>query len=158
VIKGLVHINQIKPYFYRDELSDDLEDVLDRDEARLEEAPVPGDVVQGASSVPKTLKSRMVRNRKAGLEPDTVKAAIADLAQIEQQGVDKLFDIDEDTKVPDPDTMYEALCTLKQRQRKGERRQFLVKCVDQSSTDSWCDENNVSDALLAGLLRTIRNI
>jgi len=40
-------------------------------------------------------------------------------------------------------------CILKQRQPKGGRRQFLVKWADVSSTDSWCDENEVSDALLA---------
>jgi len=45
--------------------------------------------------------------------------------------------------------MYEAQFILKQRQRKGERRQFLVKWTDQSSTDAWCDENDVSEALLA---------
>jgi len=45
--------------------------------------------------------------------------------------------------------MYEAQCILKQRQRKGGRHQFLVKWADHTSTDSWCDENDVSDALLA---------
>jgi len=68
--------------------------------------------------------------------------------QSKQGGVDKLAGIDEDIEVPEPDTMYEAQCILKQRQRKGGRRQFFVKWADQSSTDSWCDENDVSDALL----------
>jgi len=38
VINGLVHINRIKPYFYRDELLEDLEDAMDGDEARLDKA------------------------------------------------------------------------------------------------------------------------
>jgi len=54
-----------------------------------------------------------------------------------------------DTEVSDPDTMYEAQCILKQRQRKRGRHQFLVKWPNQSSTDFSCDENDVSDALLA---------
>jgi len=149
VINGLVHINRIKPYFYRDLLPDDLEDVLDGDEARLERAPVPEEVVQGASAVPKIVKSGKVKNRKAGREPVTEKVAITKPTHGEQEGLDKPADIDEDTEVPDPDTMYEAQCILKQKQRKGGRRQFLEKWVDQSSANSWCDENDVSEALLA---------
>jgi len=38
VINGLVHINRIKPYFYRDELLEHLEDAMDGDEARLDKA------------------------------------------------------------------------------------------------------------------------
>jgi len=45
--------------------------------------------------------------------------------------------------------MYEAQCIFKQRLRKGGKRQFLVKWANQTSTDSWCDEIDVSDALLA---------
>jgi len=45
--------------------------------------------------------------------------------------------------------MYEAQCILKQRLRKGGKRQFLVKWADQTSTDSWCNKDDVSDALLA---------
>jgi len=54
-----------------------------------------------------------------------------------------------DTEVPDDDVMYEARCILKQRQRKGGKRQFLVKWADDAATDFWCNEHDVSDALLA---------
>jgi len=64
------------------------------------------------------------------------KAPVKESMQSEQERVDKLAEIDEDTEVPDPDTMYEAQCKLKQRQRKGGRRQFLVKWANQTSTDS----------------------
>jgi len=57
-------------------------------------------------------------------------------------------DITEKNEVPD-EVMYEARCMLRQRQRKGGKRQFLVQWADESSTDSWCNENDVSDALLA---------
>jgi len=148
VINGLVHINHIKPYFYGDELPEDLKDTLDDDEARLDEAQVPGEVAQGAVAVPKVVKMKTVKRLKSHLKSVNDKAPVKESMQSEQERVDKLAEIDEDTEVPDPDTMYEAQCKLKQRQRKGGRRQFLVKWMDQSSTDSWCDENDVSDALL----------
>jgi len=61
VINGLLHINRIKPYFYRDVLPDDLEDVLEGSEDRLEKAPVPGEEVLGTPGVPKADKSKKVR-------------------------------------------------------------------------------------------------
>jgi len=117
VINGLVQINRIKPFFYRDELPDNPEDVLDGDEALLEEAP--SEVAQEASAKAKTFKSKTVKNRKSRLEPVTDKAPVIKPTQGEQERVDKPADIDEDTEVPDPDTMYEAQCILKQRQRKA---------------------------------------
>jgi len=149
VINGLVHINRIKPYFYQDELADDLEDFFEGNVVGLEETPVPGEVVQGSSVVPTGVKSNKVKNRKAGREPIAYKAPTIKSTQGKLAGVDKPAEIDEDNEVPDPDTMYEAQCFLKQRQRKGGRRQFLVKWSDQTSRDSWCDEIDVSDALLA---------
>jgi len=89
-----------------------------------------------------------VKKPKSRLKSVTDKAPVKESTQSEQIGVE-LAEIDEDTEVPDPDTMNKAHRILKQRQRKGGRRQFLVKWADQSSTDSWCDENDVSDALLA---------
>jgi len=131
------------------QLPDDLEDVLDGEEARLDEAQVPGEVAQGAAAVPKVVKAKTVKKPKSRLKSVTNNAPVKESMQSEQGGIDKLAEIDKDTKVPDLDTMYEAQCILKQRQRKGGRRQFLVKWAGQSSTDSWCDENDASDALLA---------
>jgi len=136
VINGLVHINRIKPYFYRDELPDDLEDNLDGDEAQLGEVQVPREVTQGAGAVPKVVKTKTVKKPKSRLKSVTDKATIKETTQSEQIGVDKLAEIDEDNEVPDSDTMYEAQCIMKQRQRKGGRRQFLVKWANQTSTDS----------------------
>jgi len=53
VINGLVHINRIKLYFYRDELPDDLENVLEGNEDGLEGAMVAGQVVLGTPVVPR---------------------------------------------------------------------------------------------------------
>jgi len=69
-------------------------------------------------------------------------------------GVDQPAEIDEDNEVLDLDTMYEAQCILKQRLRKGAKHQFLAKWADQTSTDSWCDKIDVSDALLANWFST----
>jgi len=71
-----------------------------------------------------------VKNRKAGREPVADKAPIIEPTQGEQAGVDKPAEIDEDNKFPDPDTMYEAQCILKQRLQKGGKRQFLVRWAD----------------------------
>jgi len=56
--------------------------------AGLEEAPVLGEVVQGASVVPKALKFKKVKNRKAGREPVADKALIIKPTQSEQAGID----------------------------------------------------------------------
>jgi len=104
-----------------------LEDVLDGDEARLDEAQVPGEVAQGVATVPKVVKIKTVKNPRSRLIPVTDKAPVKESTQSEQEGVDKLTEIDEDTEVLDPDTMYEAQCILKQRQQKGGRRQFILK-------------------------------
>jgi len=77
-----------------------------------------------------------VKDGKADREPVADKAPIMEPTQGEQTGVDNPAEIDEDNDVPDPDTMYEAQCILKQRLRKGGKRQFLVKWADQTSTDS----------------------
>jgi len=106
-------------------------------------------VVLGTPVAPKAVKSKKVKDGKAGREPVAVRAPIIEPTQGEQAGIDNPAEIDEDNEVPDLDTMYEAQCILKQRLRKGEKRQFLVKWADQTSTDSWCDEIDVSDALLA---------
>jgi len=148
-MNGLVHINRIKPYFYRDELSDDLEDVLEGNEAGLEEAKVPEKAGQGSPVAPKAVKSKKMKNHKAGLKPGANRAPIIVPTQGEQAGIVKPAEIDEDTEIPDPDTMYEAQCILKQRLRKGGKRQFLVKWADMSSTDYFCDEIDVFDVLLA---------
>jgi len=66
VISGLVHINRIKPYFYRDELQDDLKDDLKGNEGGLEEAPVPGERVLETPVVPKAVKLKKVKGVKAG--------------------------------------------------------------------------------------------
>jgi len=146
---GLCILTGSSLYFYRDELPDDLEDVLEGNKPRLEEAPVPGEVVHGTPVVPKAVKLKKGKNGKADREPVIDKAPIVEPTRGEQGGVDKRAEINEDNEVPDPDTMYEAQCILKQRLRKGGKRQFLVKLADQTSTDSWSDEIDVSDALLA---------
>jgi len=92
---------------------------------------------------------KTVKKPKSRLKPVTDKASVKELTQSELGGGDKLAEIDVDTEVSDPDTMYEAKCILKQRQQKGGRHQFLVKWANQFSTGSWCEENDVSDALLA---------
>jgi len=136
VINGLVHVNSIKPYFYRNELPNDLEDVLDGDEARLDEDQVPGEVAQGVAAVPKIVKTKTVKKPKSRSKPVTDNAPVKKSTQSEQGGDDILAEIDKDTEVPDADTVYEAQCILKQRQRKVGRRQFIVKWADLSSTDS----------------------
>jgi len=102
VINGLVHINRIKPYFYRDELPDDLEDVLDGNKARLDEAQVPGEVAQEEAAAPKVVKTKTMKKPKSHLKSVTDMAPIEESTQSEQIGVDKLAEIDEDTEVPDP--------------------------------------------------------
>jgi len=110
---------------------------------------VDGDEETRVATAPKVVNTKTVKEPKSRLKSVTDKAPVKESTQSKEIGVDKLVEIDEDSKVLDPDTMYEAQCLLKQRQRKGRRRQFLVKWADQSSTDSWCDENDVSEALLA---------
>jgi len=107
-----------------------LEDDLEGNKEGLEEAPVPEKVVLGTLVVLKAVKSKKVKDAKAGRKPVANKAPIIELTQVEQAGVDNPAEIDEDNKVSDPDTMYEAQCILKQRLRKGGKRQFLVKWVD----------------------------
>jgi len=68
VINGLVHIKRIKPYYYRDELPDELEEVLDGNEVWLNEAQVPRKVVNGAS-VPKVVKTKTVKKPKSSSKP-----------------------------------------------------------------------------------------
>jgi len=75
---------------------------------------------------------RAVQTQRRG----PVKVPVSKPPQGGQTEVARLAEIDEDTEIPDPDTMYEARCILKQRLQKGGKRQFLVKWADQSSTDS----------------------
>jgi len=125
----------------------DLEDVLEGSEIGLEEPPVPGLEVQRAPMEPRTGVSKKRKTPKASRGP--VKVSVPGSPQGEQMEDARPADNNEDTETPDPDTMYEAQCILKQRLRKGGKRQFLVKWADQTSTDSWCNKDDVSDALLA---------
>jgi len=53
----------------------------------LEEAPVPGEVAQGTPVVPKAVKSKKVKNGKAGHEQVGNKAPIIEPTQGEQGGL-----------------------------------------------------------------------
>jgi len=120
-----------------------LENVQEGKELPLNEAQEPGVVIQGAPA-PKKFKTKAVKKPRA-----QAKAAADPVPVLEQEGENTPGKIDEDNEVPDPDTVYQAKCIVKQRQRKRGRRQFLVKWADETSEDSWCDEIDVSDALLA---------
>jgi len=124
-----------------------LEDALEGREIGLEEPPVPGMEVQRVPTEPRTGASKKRKTPKASRGP--VKVPVAGSPQGEPTEDARPAKINEDTKIPDPDTMYEAQCILKQRLRKGGNHQFLVKWANQSSTDCWCNEDDVSDALLA---------
>jgi len=145
-INGLVHINRIKPYFYRDELPDDLEDT--GKELTLGEALVPG-VVEREAPAPKKFKTKAAKRPRAQARAGSDPGQMEELLQNEQVRAKKPAEIDEDNEVPDPETVYEAQGIVKQRRRKGGKRQFLVKWAEETYPDSWCDECDVSDALLA---------
>jgi len=147
-LNGLVHKNRIKPYFYRDDLPEDLENVQEGKELQLNQAQEPGVVIQGAPA-PKKFKTKALKKPRAQAKATADPVPVLEPLRKEQDGENTLGEIDEDNEVPDPDTVYEAKCIVKQRQRKGGRRQFLVKWADETSEDSWCDEIDVSDALLA---------
>jgi len=76
-------------------------------------------VVLGTPVVPKAVKSKKVKDAKAGREPVAIKDPIIEPTQGKQARVDNQAEIDEDNEVPDPDTMYEAQCILKHRLQKG---------------------------------------
>jgi len=106
-----------------------LEDVLEGDGAQLGEAQVPREIAQETATVPKVVRTKRGRIPKTRAEAVTDMAPGKESTQGEVEGVDKAVEIDEDNEVTDPDTMFEAQCILKQRQRKGGWRQFLVNCT-----------------------------
>jgi len=149
-INGLVYINRIKPYFYRDELPEDLHVTMEGKEVPLGEAQVQGEVEQSAPvPVPKKVRVKAERKPRTRIKKDQEPVTDEDPRQKGQAGVEVPTEIDEEDEVPDSKTVFAAKCIMKQRQRKGGRRQFLVRWADETSTDSWCEEENVSDALLA---------
>jgi len=150
VVNNLVHINRIKPYFYRDETPEDPEGM---DTADVEEkAPKPS----AQQSVPKEVlahpvekkggtKRRPGRPRRNTKPTAMVPADIDDVFEspadgvagetrkYESAAVTTASDVAEgevETPTPDYDTMYAAECIPKQRSRKGERREFLVRWID----------------------------
>jgi len=106
-----------------------------------EEHPNPNDIIKGSQSdldlMNKIVREHILENQKE------MKLAF------DEKVTGNPAAVTEDTEVPDDEVMYEARCILKQMQRKGGQRQFLVKWADESVTDSWCNEDDVSDALLA---------
>jgi len=92
-----------------------LEDDLEGNKEGLEEFRGPVEVVLETLVVPKAVKSKKVKVAKAGREPVAVRAPTIEPTPGEQVGVDNPAEINEDNEVPDPYTMYEAQCILKQR-------------------------------------------
>jgi len=173
VMNNLVHIYRIKPYFYRDELPEDpdmMEDnVLEQlADGMAGETSKPVVVSQGHPrvipvkgclgpkkaqrvhvkrlSVPK--KQKGGRKKRVGVtEPTNIGGpVVTQLEVLDEPGSTD----DEETEVPlpDMDIMYEAECILKQRRKKGGKKEFLVRWVDKEARDTWTIEEDVSDALL----------
>jgi len=118
VIQNLVHINRIKPYFYRDELPDDPDDIL------VEASEELGNALEFLETVPEVRKptkakqTKAVGRRRGGCETAAEGTLVADPVEGVPGSAGHLADITEKDKVPD-EVMYEARCILKQRQRKG---------------------------------------
>jgi len=158
-VNNLVHINRIKPYFYRDELPDDpstLEEeiVVALDDTLIEvprptTATVPQKPASKKRGRPKgrgqTKKGVVSGNDQVTVTPT---ADTQDTSTVRQNQTEIPSDSTGVEEPPDFDIMYEAECILKQRNQRGGRREFLVRWMDRDATDSWTKERDVSDDLL----------
>jgi len=75
----------------------------------------------------------------SGKPEATMPGTSEELASTDDEGVEE--------SPPDTDIMYEAECILKQRTRKGGKKEFLVRWVDKDARDTWTKESDLSDAL-----------
>jgi len=114
----------------------------------LGNAPELVETVPEVGKSTKAKQNKEMGQRRGGCETAAEGTSVAHLVEGLPGVAGHSADIPEKDEVSD-EVMFEARCILRQRQRKGAKRQFFVKWADESSTDSWCNEDDVSDALLA---------
>jgi len=137
-VNNLVHINRIKPYFYRDEIPDDPSTLDDEVAVALDDtlievpAPETGAVQQKAPSKqrgrPKgsgKVKQGAGPNNKQ--VPMTVPTDTLETPTEVPTTTDPRLDSADIEHPLDFDIMYEAECIMKQRNQRGGRHEFLVR-------------------------------
>jgi len=158
-VNNLVHINRIKPYFYRDEIPDDPITLDDEAAVALEDTLIEVPEPEKVALPRKTTSKGRGRARGSG---KTKKVVMPDNEQVgvptttgtpsTSRRVSELLEVPSDSSdvenTPDFDIMFEAECILKQRNQKGGRREFLVRWADKNLTDTWTKEDDLSDDLL----------
>jgi len=163
----LVHINRIKPYFYRDDRPEDpdslVPDVVEQLSQNLAGTPCgePREEVKAPG------KKRPGRPRKVVMTPAVNEAGVPAFVQEPTQKVHVDITTNPVTVPPSLDqgtvhakisvaepvvdgAMYDVECILGQREKKGGRKQFLVRWMDRLATDSWVLEADITDDLLEG--------
>jgi len=114
VIQNLVHIDRIKPYFYRDKLPDDPDDILVEASEELGNAP---ELVETGPEVGKPTKAKQTKavgRRHGGCEIAAEGTSVADPVEGVPGLASHTVDITEEAEAPD-EVMYEARCILRQR-------------------------------------------
>jgi len=97
VINNLVHINCIKPYFDRNELPDDPENLSGEVLERLGNAPMLGEATQTVAGEVRPNQTKSVKKRPGRLEPVTKSGPIVDLVEVLRQSSEYSVDIKEET-------------------------------------------------------------
>jgi len=141
VNNNLVHVNRIKPYFYRDELPEDPDTTMEDNvleqlaDGMVAETSKPVVVSQGRPRVISVKRClghkkalRVSKKPKGGkkkrvevTEPTVIAESVGTRTEM-TDGPGSTDDEGAHVPLPDMDIMYEAECILKQRRRKGERR------------------------------------
>jgi len=168
VVNNLVHINRIKPYFYRDETPEDPE-VMNRKDVEMKTTEPNAQQAVDKEVLVHTVEKKEGTKRRPGrsirnTEPTAmVPADIDDVIESPADGVagetakyesatvttaTEVAEGELETPTPDYDTMYAAECILKQRSREGGRKEFLVRWMEPDAEDTWAKEDDLSDHLL----------
>jgi len=82
VINNLVHNNRIKPYFYRDELPDNPDDISGEVIEHVGNAPVWGEAIQTAPEVVRPDQTKAVKKFPGRLELVTASGPIINLVEV----------------------------------------------------------------------------
>jgi len=159
IMNNLVHINRIKPYYYRDELPEDPDTFEDNEILVKDRNPKMGEeqaIIPTKMMVVPERKGQRVKDsgrpqNEKGTGVSNIKENGTEIGRSVQTEPEMLPNTpEEDTeeaKLPDMDFMYEAECILKQKAKRGEKK-FLERWIDKNAEDTWTVESDLSDVRL----------